>query len=257
MVQAYVDDSKSEGSPPFFILGGYIATAETWARFSEEWQRALDMRPRIPYFKYREALRGEGEFNGASEALRMERASVMRGVIELFDLAEFGIGFRVDAYEKAFARFGGQQATNPYYFATANLMAELARGLEQLLLPRERLDIIFDNQMMEKDKVIAAWEWATKATAKPIPSDILTEILRNPPTWRDDKDVLPLQAADMHATWLRIDLENQRDGRPRKTMPGARRQLRGMGITFTEAELIARADRMEADIQRYNSLPPL
>jgi hypothetical protein len=156
MVQAFIDDSKSERSPPFFVLGGYVATIDTWGAFSTEWQKALDMRPRLQYFKYREAIEGEGEFHHASEALRMERIAIMRGVVELFDLAEFGIAFRVDSYEKAFGKFGRPQL-NPYYFATSILAAEIGRSLERLQLPKEPLDLIFDDQAMEKARVLEAW----------------------------------------------------------------------------------------------------
>jgi hypothetical protein len=252
MVQAFIDDSKSERSPPFFVLGGYVATIDTWGAFSTEWQKALDMRPRLQYFKYREAIEGEGEFHHASEALRMERIAIMRGVVELFDLAEFGIAFRVDSYEKAFGKFGRPQL-NPYYFATSILAAEIGRSLERLQLPKEPLDLIFDDQAMEKARVLEAWEWARNQPIKPDALDLLS-ILRNPPIWRDDKDVLPLQAADMHATWLRMHGEAQRDGRELRSMPGFKRQIRGMAINFNEADLMARAARMESDMRRHGAI---
>lgn len=256
MLQAFIDDSKSEGSPPFFILGGYIATADTWVRFSAEWQRALEMRPRIRYFKLREALRGEGEFNGASEALRMERAGVMRGVIELFPISAFSIGFRIDHLEETHAGFA-KRWLNPYYTAVAALLPELARALDDFELPRETLDIVFDDQVMEKVAVLGAWEslraHAVKFSHRLDPPDILSHILKNSPRWADDKYVLPLQAADMQATWKRIAMEEERDGRKPQPMPGARKALRQVTFTldrdFFEARKIriSRAMKEETD----------
>ena len=246
MLQAFIDDSQSEGSPPFFVMGGYVARAETWAAFSTEWQRALDMRPRIRYFKLREALRSEGEFNGASEALRMERVGVMRGVIELFELAAFSISFRLD-HLREINQGLHKYWINPYYTAVAVLMPEVARALEQLEMPRERIDIVFDNQVMEKTKILEAWEAlreAAKRSTKLDPPDILSRLLVNSPRWDDDKDVLPLQAADMQATWRRIQLEDERDGRQPQPPPNARRGLLNLELSLDRDFFEARRARI-------------
>jgi hypothetical protein len=54
--QAAVGDSGSEPQSPIFILGGFIAPADQWARFSAEWKAALDEPPGIAYFKLTEAM---------------------------------------------------------------------------------------------------------------------------------------------------------------------------------------------------------
>lgn len=258
MLQAFVDDSKSEGSPPIFVLGGYIATSDTWTRFSEKWRSALEMRSRIRYFKLREALRGEGEFNGASEALRMERVGVMRGVIELFDISGFSISFRVDHLEETHANFD-KRWLNPYYTAVSALMPELARALHDFELPNERLDIVFDNQAMEKAKILEAWEalrdHALKHSTKLDPPDILTRILKHSPRWGDDKDVLPLQAADMQVTWKRISLEAERDGQKPQPMPGSRRGLKQVAFSLDRDFFEARAARISAAMEAEPNEP--
>lgn len=246
MLQAFIDDSHSERSPRTFALGGYLATAEVWKRFSKEWQRALEMRPRIRYFKLREALRGEGEFNGASERLRTERIGIMRSIVEQFDLKEFGIGFRLDDYHAGFARFG-KSHDNPYYYATGELITNLGRNVEKFGLPRARLDIVFDDQVMEKARVAEGWEWAAKHS-NPDPPDLISEVLQKCPVWRDDLEVLPLQAADMHATWIRMAFEAARAGVSAPQMPGFKRVLRGFLTTFTRQEMMEAADEMERRI---------
>ncbi|HKU48275.1 MAG TPA: hypothetical protein VJQ58_15430, partial [Burkholderiales bacterium] len=39
MLQAFIDDSAEEGG--VFVLGGYIASADAWAKFSDVWGRML------------------------------------------------------------------------------------------------------------------------------------------------------------------------------------------------------------------------
>ena len=48
VLRAYIDESEHQASegPPVFVMGGFIAPAESWAKFSDEWQEVLDMRPR-------------------------------------------------------------------------------------------------------------------------------------------------------------------------------------------------------------------
>lgn len=39
VLQAYIDDSR--GDDGTFVLAGYIATAESWAKFAGEWEELL------------------------------------------------------------------------------------------------------------------------------------------------------------------------------------------------------------------------
>lgn len=242
LFQAFIDDSKSEGEPPYFVLGGYIGRAEMWAKFATEWQRALEMRPRIAYFKYREALYGEGEFNGASEALRMERACLMRNIIEQFAPFEFSIAFRRDEYDHAFSIVPPSSVHNPYYFAASELIVRLSKNIEHFGGSfDDELQVTFDNQAMEQARIIASWnrlrhKLETGAQIDDLPP-IAAKLMRTPPAFRDDKHVLPLQAADMHATWIRLLMEAIRDGRPDPRIPGKKKGLPGLAITATQETL--------------------
>src|SRR5262245_66278423 len=60
MLQAYVDDSCL-GEGPVGLLAGWIAPAADWARFSDDWDQALSMSPRLCYFKSSEASSLIGE----------------------------------------------------------------------------------------------------------------------------------------------------------------------------------------------------
>jgi hypothetical protein len=61
-------------------------------------------------------------------------------------------------------------------------------------------------------------------------------------------DVLPLQAADMHATYLRICFDAAHAEQPSPPLPGFTKLRRGFIIMLTEAELQERARRIAASI---------
>jgi hypothetical protein len=94
--QAFVDDSKT---PPNgeFVLAGYIATAETWAHFSKEWEAALPFGTKTKngkdHFKMSEMARSERT---------MERVRMFYNVIENYPLLP--ISCRVNLVEFALAQ---------------------------------------------------------------------------------------------------------------------------------------------------------
>jgi hypothetical protein len=235
MLQAFVDDSRSFGAKPVFVLGGYLADIETWLKFNDDWQRALDATPTIKVFKMNHALKKQGEFFHMSKERRFQKIATMRQALEAHVNAEFSIAFRVDQYQAAYAHYP-KAHQNPYYFGIAALMGQIARNLENFGFSRQPVDFIFDRSDMEMDKVLAAWKWATE-TAKPDPDDLL-EIMKNPPSFRSDTDALPLQAADMQAVWVRSTFDVDHTDHTPPPMPGAKRHIRGFIHTYSQQELI-------------------
>ena len=51
MAWAFVDDSGSGGDSPYFVSAGYTAPESIWNGFVPEWQRILDLSPKLEYFK--------------------------------------------------------------------------------------------------------------------------------------------------------------------------------------------------------------
>jgi hypothetical protein len=236
MLQSFADSSQQyHREPKVFALGGYIAPADTWARFSAEWQRALDGPPKLDYFKYREALRQDEQFRGWKPEDCIKRAGLFRQVIEQFEPVEFAILFCADHFDRAFQGVP-RNIRNPHYFAINLLMPHVARNLEKLGLERGPIDFFFDNQEMEKTRLIQGWEFAAK-NLRPAPPDLFSAILKNPLAFRDDKDVLPLQAADMIVTWSRMNFAAELKREDRPPIPGQTKNLHGMTVTYTEDQL--------------------
>jgi hypothetical protein len=75
MVLAFVDDSGSGGDSLFSVLAGYSATEPTWAAFWRDWQDALDLDPKIAYFKMSEAESRKGQFEGFCSEGRTRRVN--------------------------------------------------------------------------------------------------------------------------------------------------------------------------------------
>ena len=72
MFQAYVDDSGNYQHSPVLVLAGFVASVEKWLEFADDWQRMLDMRPKIEYFKMNEAATLTGQFRDWSKDRRDE-----------------------------------------------------------------------------------------------------------------------------------------------------------------------------------------
>ena len=70
IVNGYVDESESDG---VFVMAGFVAPAEEWAKFSDSWDAALRMAPRIRILKTNHAMRLNGEFRGWTEQARDEK----------------------------------------------------------------------------------------------------------------------------------------------------------------------------------------
>jgi Protein of unknown function (DUF3800) len=232
MLQAYIDDSRSD-DPPAFALGGFFATAEKWARFSDEWQQFLDMPPAIKYFKMSEAMSFGGEFLDWSEERRNERLRLMHRLIENHVAGGINCIIRPNEYANVFKNsVVHRKLNNPYYFLFFGLITALAANQHQLGL-NERIDFIFDEQVMEKSTIVDLWEEFKHIAEVP------KELLGDTPSFRNDRTTLPLQAADM-CVWIarRRFLKNI------PPLPWIRKkEVPGLEFVWTEQELRDRLRR--------------
>lgn len=239
MLQAYIDDSRSH-NPPLFVLAGYLASVEQWLAFSDDWQAALDASPKIEYFKFREAIRLEKQFLNWSEEGRNEKTARLYSVIEDHVAGSFHIVFNPEHLHAVYGeRYGEnyQFAKNPFYFAQVSLTSMIARDLHKFEVARQPIDFIFDEQVMEMTRVIEGWKWVRKRNdLKPDPPDML-EIAPNPPTFKNDKRVLPLQAADLLVGWRRYGFQQQFFGKPIPQLWTGKRIIPSMQSEWTEGSI--------------------
>lgn len=196
-LQAFIDDSYTRGG--VFVLGGYIAAAETWAHFSKAWEELLPLGTR--------AKNGKFHFKMSEMARHMDRVRAFYNVIENHDLIEVWCKIDEGDIERAKARIliPGTEIdwayfNRPFTLAYRCLLdvfhANRVKGATILPLS-EKIDFIFDNHS-EKKQILDAWDGYL--AARP-------EAIRNwygaTPRFEDDQDFLPLQAADLIAWWIR------------------------------------------------------
>jgi hypothetical protein len=204
-LQAYLDESESDG---VFALGGYMGTAESWTNFSRIWEGLLRHHGTIDddgsyHFKM-------SDMGGSPE--RMKRVPVFWDVIEEHVLGWVSVWVRTSLMENAMNRivmedqFGvplpvdwGPLA-NHYLIAFHGLLDEFQRhrtDVAEVIPPDAKFDFYFDKRT-EAKFIHAAW-----ANHLAILPKERRDLYGSHPRFEDDKEYLPLQAADFWAWWVR------------------------------------------------------
>jgi len=197
MMTAYVDDSGSEGKGNVMVLAGFIARAELWQEFSEDWKAVLNEQPRMEFFKAAEAHRRRGQFRGLSTNQRdlrvgkfadvigkhKDQMQAVASIVWWEDFREFRSMFR-----------GPVQA---YVVLFQNIMWAILQVM-RLRFPEERVEPVFDDQGLLGSRAAALTDRATLALSRQY-----QKLLYGRPVHRSDRDVPALQAADLLAWSLR------------------------------------------------------
>jgi hypothetical protein len=208
--QAFIDDSGSDPKSAIFVMAGFIARAEQWAAFSNEWQEALDKPPKLDYFKMTEAasLGRHGQFarhKGWNEAKRDNRLADLTRIIRKHAVMRISASIKHSHFEKYVQSIPAPMrrlaADTPYTILFMQVILTTAIFADRLGVA-EPCDFIFDRQLGFDDEALAWWpnfKWMIDNQAR---SDI-KKFIGSAPVFRDEKDFLPLQAADLYAWQVR------------------------------------------------------
>lgn len=200
-LQANIDDSEDhEGGT--FVLGGYIAPAASWDAFVAEWESLVATdgvydEPGSPrYFKMKRMARQS----------RLPRVEGFYRIIEKHALAALSCSFNIHDLARAKRRiFCPGVAVNlddldKYVFAY-RLLLDAFHGkrdeFPEALPPTEKVDFIFDFQK-QAERFLRVWNDYIERRPKN-----LADIYGERPVPKDEKEWLPLQAADLWAWWVR------------------------------------------------------
>lgn len=189
--QVYIDDSASRDRK-VFVLAGYIAPAEKWAAFSDEWQAMLDEEPRLKRFKMHEMARSGARRLRCEKFYRVIEKYVTGAiscVIHANDLA--GV---IDSISVPPGVKDWETLKNPYYYACKSIILDLIKHRDVFEID-EPIDFIFDMQT-EQARIREGWNRMYLSETPEV-----RVMLGNPPSFLNDEEVKPLQAADMWA-WL-------------------------------------------------------
>jgi hypothetical protein len=197
-IQVYFDDSGSSRRDPMYVLGGMLASTERWATFSDAWQACLT-KHELDYFKMVEAQRPKGQFDGWDETARDAAVLELAGIAADHAMYRFEVSVVRSDYDDLMrgstplADFDDPYHLLFYSACRAVMEVQVRDGLD------EECDYIFD---VQSDVGARALEWWKRDALKWFHPKV-HHLFKNPPVFRDDKQFLPLQAADMYAWLLR------------------------------------------------------
>lgn len=241
--QGFFDESQSSDE---FIIGGHIATEETWASFSRDWAEILEMGIRSEdgtyHFKMSEMAQNEE---------RMLRARHFYKIIERHNLISVSARVNIGSFKRAFDRVSFDLVNifrlhtafgmwgNPYYICFRALIDGIHHNRESIshIVPvTEKINFIFDERS-EKKEIVAAWDDIVQQA-----DEKAQRLVGATPRFENDRVFLPLQAADLWAWWVREWYEEEEAEIPQKmknfdfgTWKGSKRKF--IVVTTSETQI--------------------
>ena len=196
MLKAFIDDSGSGGESPWFVLAGYVGTADGWNAFDPLWLEMLHQHPRIEYFKAVEAerLHPRGQWAGVSVEQRNAKMDGLIRVIARCARRAVSARIRQSDYDQFVKGNVPPMWDSPYYMLQTFVIGA-AVGIEQISGDCESVEFVFDEEQRHEKRLVDMLP-GLKAM------DALRGSLANV-SFRNDRNCLPLQAADLVAWQIR------------------------------------------------------
>ena len=229
-----------------FVVGGFVAHADEWARFEPVWQACL-VRAGVERFHMREFEYAVGQFKGWDRDRRYELVGQLTEIVNDHRLFGISSALDVEAYERVFVPAlpveDAQILRRPHVFCLQACLEHLASIRDQIGARGDQIRLVLDNNREVSHVVrvhgrdfIEFMDW----------QDLFTE-----PEFASSK--LPgLQAADVFAYESFKHVTNQLTGpvpvRPmRKLLERLERTGRHRGGYHDERELRQLIDRARAE----------
>jgi len=207
VLQAFIDDTGNDPSQYAFLLGGFVASSDAWARFSDEWQVLLDRTPGATYLKTAHAYSRQEEFHykkGWTRKLVDKFMIDAADIIKLHVQERVAVWVRRDHFDKHLKTlslpYARDAADHPYFLCFYHLILTVA-ALHSVT-HMHPCDFIFDEQSAIGDRALSWWGMFKHHATHGTKTDF-SPFLGSPPTFRDEKKFMPLQAADFYAWHLK------------------------------------------------------
>lgn len=195
MLQAYFDDSVCSRKKRLF-LAGFVSTAESWMRFSDEWAEELQRAPSINYFHMVEAGQFRDEFKGWDRADRDAKVLRLAKIIAKHQLFSLHSSINEPAAKRIYKKIAPYPFHDPYYSVFLNVIGNTIILADRMGY-KGKIKFIFD----EKQGFLQTAKFFETHIRETRP-DYASRIAGTP-SFEDDKDVMPLQAADLLAWHVR------------------------------------------------------
>jgi hypothetical protein len=208
VLQACIDDS-GEMRGPIFVLGGLLADSSVWERFSEEWASELKKPIGLSYVKAAEASGLRQQFSigrGWNRQKRDDRISVLCDIIKRHVKVRMHVSVDISQFQNIILPrakiYGNHNGNKPYWLLFHKIIFQIimiqSTHDDGIPLP---VDFIFDDQGAiggdSKRSIVDIYEMLKHIE---LPNGKRTvEFIKSAPAFRNDKDFLPLQAADLYA----------------------------------------------------------
>lgn len=221
MLKSYVDDSGSNPEPnSVFVLAGYLMEEPRWEDFAERWDAQLRRPFAVDYCRMSDAEAGDGPFEGMDRIHRNRKVKDLAEVIRDCHPSALSV---VMTWKDYIAHIKGQvdpRLDNPYavlFFKMLAMHAALQAKINEVT-PQEikdqhgiaikPVDFIFDDQGSAGLKCL---QWYGTLRDRVNGPDRI--VISNTPQFKDDRELLPLQAADMLAWHVRRAYSHPMDDR--------------------------------------------
>jgi hypothetical protein len=240
-LQAFIDDSTSEVGDRRLYLAGYLNRADRWTLFSEAWREELKAAPSIDYLKMSEANAFAGQFAGWSTAARDEKLRGLIRVINHFEPMSFEFSVSREDYYRDVKPVAPRGIGNPHFVCCLHVIFGIAQYVdrEKVKVP---IDFIFDQQTGVSDD-LALFLDHMKMNLPRSARKLVARV-----SFENDKQFLPIQAADMLAWHLR----RERDGGGQMgSLTGANLLRNQRGHLVSEID----ATYMKSWSERFSKLP--
>lgn len=199
MLQSALDDSGKDGISPAFVLAGYFASPAEFMDMADAWRALLIKKPKLDYIKGYEAFGLHTQFKDWTVDERDDR------LLEFVELvARYsgrGIAFVIDrepfSLIKNLKDDAGVSFKDPYQVAYLWSISTLLQVLPDL--EEDVMDMVFDRDLITCRQAARAY----RSIFKEWPAEITQRLLQKKPHWEDDRQFLPLQAADLLAYCVR------------------------------------------------------
>jgi len=214
VLQACIDDSQTDAE--VLVLAGYVATAEEWATFSDEWKRQLAEPPIWHKFKMKKARR-----RMAISANDRRRVEAHYQIILDHVSLELCFALPLQPFYKIADEFKIPRLERNPYFLAWNAIISLYTGYAKKIGITEPVEFIFDEQS-ENTKTKLAWEYLYGLF--PMRQRKYIQLM---PRYESDTRWMPLQAADFIASCRREEfLETGTVLSKRPPVPGFTQDIR-------------------------------
>lgn len=248
-LQVYCDESGNN-DPPVYVLAGVVGRPDDWLAFSEEWQRELDAEPPLPYFKMSDASRPTGVWRSMTSEARGARLGRFASILHRHMLFSICVVVNHDDYKEEYRGYVAPEVDDPYIFLFDSLIVRTIEVCDRQNIDG-KMDFIFDSRP-DKQPLMKRVE----GPAVFLPPNS-ADRLNGDPIFRDDRDALPIQAADMVAWLVRRSVANGTRSIERCGIAGQILASKHAGAShFTRDFLVAMRSSVQAKFLADNQMTP-